>query len=166
MTQEEAEQKEIELIARYNTTDRRYGYNVHKGGDIKAVGGDNFNAIKIICINTGEVFDCITDATLKYNISRRCIYSCLKSDQHTAGVYNGERLTWQYYDEYLIEPREKYTECRFIPTKKRVLCVETGIIYDSPMDASNNIGINNKYISRNCRGEKKSACGYHFEYID
>ena len=32
LTKEEAEQKEIELIAKYNTTDREYGYNNEKGG--------------------------------------------------------------------------------------------------------------------------------------
>ena len=33
LTQEEAKEKEIELIAKYDTTNRRYGYNISRGGD-------------------------------------------------------------------------------------------------------------------------------------
>lgn len=35
LTKEEAEQKEIELIAKYQTTNEKYGYNIQKGGSSK-----------------------------------------------------------------------------------------------------------------------------------
>lgn len=38
LTQEEAEQKEIELIKEYKATDRKYGYNICKGGRLQRLG--------------------------------------------------------------------------------------------------------------------------------
>ena len=34
LTKERAEQKEIELIAKYKTNNRQYGYNIEKGGSL------------------------------------------------------------------------------------------------------------------------------------
>ena len=46
LTREEAEQKEIELIKQFNTTDKRYGYNLDNGGN--GVGKHSANTINKI----------------------------------------------------------------------------------------------------------------------
>lgn len=47
---------------------------------------------------------------------------------------------------------------------KKVLCIETGEIFDSTRDASRKTGIGN--ISRACKGQYKTAGGLHWEYTD
>ena len=37
LTKEEAEQKEIELIAKYKSNQRKYGYNIQNGGNVHCV---------------------------------------------------------------------------------------------------------------------------------
>ena len=49
--------------------------------------------------------------------------------------------------------------------KQRVRCVETGIIYESTAQATRETGIHNYAIRRVCYGERKTAGGYHWEYI-
>lgn len=49
---------------------------------------------------------------------------------------------------------------------KRVICLETGTIYKSTMDASRQLGICQTGISRCCKGEYKTTGGYRFVYID
>ena len=48
---------------------------------------------------------------------------------------------------------------------KKVLCVETGIIYNCTTDAAAAHNGQAQSIRRVCRGERKTAYGYHWEYI-
>lgn len=51
---------------------------------------------------------------------------------------------------------------------KKVLCVETGFIYDSMHDAEKQTGAKYKNISKVCRGEygRKTAGGYHWKIVN
>ena len=57
------------------------------------------------------------------------------------------------------KPREKGTH-------KKVLCVETGIVYVSQAEASRATGIGSYNISNCITGKQKTAGGYHWRYID
>ena len=48
---------------------------------------------------------------------------------------------------------------------KRVMCIETGVIYNSTNEARRQTGINNGSISLACRGKCKRAGGYTWKYI-
>ena len=48
--------------------------------------------------------------------------------------------------------------------KKKVLCVETGQVFDSIKDASSSVGVNYAGISNAVRGRQKTAGNYHWEY--
>jgi group I intron endonuclease len=45
---------------------------------------------------------------------------------------------------------------------KKIMCIETGIIYDSMTDVFNKTGINR--VSRVCSGQMKTAGGFHWAY--
>lgn len=49
---------------------------------------------------------------------------------------------------------------------KKVLCVETGKIFESIMEAERKTGINNGNIGKACRGIFKSAGGFHWQFVD
>lgn len=163
LTKEEAEQKEKELIAQFNTTDPRYGYNVAEGGSDTAK-----RHRKVVCINTGEVFLTAKEAGIKYNVN---VYNACRENGKTAGTHpiTKERLIWQYYDEWLIKPKEHKIIKRIKDIKKekkKYICVETGVIYNSVKEAANSINVNCSGISKVCRGKQKTAGGYHWQYID
>ena len=48
---------------------------------------------------------------------------------------------------------------------KKIKCTDTGKIYDSMISASKELGVPQGSISSCCNGKRKSAGGYHFEYI-
>lgn len=56
---------------------------------------------KVVCVNTGEVFNSTIEASIKYNICSSSITSCCKGKRKTCGVHkeSGERLMWKYYTE-------------------------------------------------------------------
>lgn len=52
------------------------------------------------------------------------------------------------------------------PHKKKVLCIETNIVYESFAEASRKTGLNRTKIVSCCTGTRKSTGGYHFKYAD
>lgn len=64
------------------------------------------------------------------------------------------------------ETRKKMSESHKGKTAKAVICVETGILYSSGMEAAKSIGVTNKAISNVVRGVRKTAGGYHWKYAD
>ena len=59
----------------------------------------------------------------------------------------------------ISESNKKYTP---------IICVETQKIYNCPTDAAEDIG-NKKassHITEVCKGKRKTACGYHWSYLD
>lgn len=48
--------------------------------------------------------------------------------------------------------------------KKKVICIETGIIYESARDASKCTGASYKSISRVCLGQRKSTKGFRWKF--
>ena len=50
--------------------------------------------------------------------------------------------------------------------KKRVLCIETNIIYNTITKCSECMNISKTSISYVCNGKLKTAKGYHFKFID
>lgn len=64
-------------------------------------GNKNPNARKIICLNTGEVFSYIGEASKKYEIPSSRISRCCSKELKSAGKIKNERAIWMYYEEYL-----------------------------------------------------------------
>lgn len=49
---------------------------------------------------------------------------------------------------------------------KKVICVETNIIYHSVREAQRQTGIQNSHITECCKGNRKSAGNYHWKYSE
>lgn len=69
------------------------------------------------------------------------------------------------------EPKAKRQTVKslFAPDKiktsnKRVMCLETGEVFDSIKAVSLKYGCHGSNISACCKGKQKSACGYHWRY--
>lgn len=50
--------------------------------------------------------------------------------------------------------------------KRKVLCVETGIIYESLKEATSQNGISNSLLSMCCTGKREMAGGFHWKYLE
>lgn len=47
---------------------------------------------------------------------------------------------------------------------KKILCVETGEVFDSVRDAGRKTGINSSHISKVCNGKLKTTGGFHWTF--
>lgn len=106
----------------------------------------------VICLNTGEIFDSVRSAGRKYNLNSSSISKTCRGNFNSCGKLNGIPMQWKYYEEgkgYLIEN---------IPLKrKKVICINTGEIFDCISEASEKIGVSASSISRVCNGKGRTA---------
>lgn len=102
---------------------------------------------KIVCLETKEIFDSITDAANKYNIQISDIVSCCKGRLCTAG-----NMKWQYYEDYLngISVRENSW---FV----KIICLNTLERFDKIVDASKKYNVPASNITLCCQRKYSSA---------
>lgn len=76
-----------------------YGMTGNKNPMYGRRGSKKPNAIKVICITTGEIFNSIKETELKLKICH--IVDCCRGKRNYAGKHpvTGEKLVWRYYDE-------------------------------------------------------------------
>ena len=81
-----------------------------------------------------------------------------------------ENLEWcSFYYNLLYGTRLERTvaKIRNNPKKsKKVLCVETGVVYLSTHDVERKLGFNSYNISRCCNNKHKTHYGYHWKYVE
>lgn len=107
---------------------------------------NNPRATRIICIETGEVFDCIKFAMQKYNIKNEgSMTVALKNPVRTAGgqhwvVYSKEYLDDDYRLNYLIDVC--LLNSKVIP----IICVEDKAVYPNAATLARHLSLTETYI--------------------
>lgn len=125
------------------------------------IGSNNPNSKKIVCITTNEIFNCIKDASEKYNIHASDITTCCKGKLKSAGKHpiTDNPMQWQYYEQYLNGIKiNEYTNTRI----KKIICITTNEIFNSIKEASIKYNINASNITLCCQ-HKYSKAGKHPE---
>ena len=176
LTKEEAEQKEIELITKYNLTDRRKGYNSSIGGGLSSLGHKVSKEArnKISQNNKGKTpwnkgvhltekqKDKLRDIANKRNLvgERNPFYGFKHTEDAKKKMSKSHKgkTTWNKGIPMKLESKEKMS--------KHILCVDTGVIYYGLSEASRQTGIALSNICNCCKGKRKTAGGYIWRYAN
>lgn len=68
----------------------------------KYAGSKNPSARKVVCINTGEVFDTVKQASKAYGAPYAHIGSCCSGARLSSGINKkGEKLVWAYHEDFI-----------------------------------------------------------------
>ena len=161
LTKEEAEQKEIELISYYKSNQREYGYNRSIGGESGSKGYKYTEEQKrhLREIRKGEKNGMYGKHHTKETIERDRI-SHLKENLSEDTLYKMSIAK---------KGRKRSNESirKQIETiSNNVICLETSIVYNGTKEAGRLNNIDPSCISKVCRGERKTAGGFHWCYGD
>jgi group I intron endonuclease len=147
---DELAQKEKRYIIKYNS--KLNGYNSDSGGGFKkTVYKYDLESRELV-----ESFKCLDDAGESVGATRRQISrACLNVNQIYEGFY------WSYDKFNVFEPRQDQ--------RKKLVCQYTLdniqiALFSSIAEASTATGVNKSCIAKVCRGERKTAGGYYFNY--
>lgn len=123
---------------------------------------ENDNFTKVVCLNTGEMFDGIIYAAEKYGM-KKCggISACCTGKYNSSGKdEDGNPLVWRYLSDYEKMTQEEIQQILSYKStgKKKVICLNTLEVFDTAYLASEWCGLKNKLpIQRCCRKETKIA---------
>lgn len=155
LSKKEAENKEIELINKYKSNQREFGYNIANGGYVNCVSEETKKKLSII--NKGKKVSQETKEKMSKNNAR--IWLDKKIDDKTRKKMSESHIG-----------KKGNNKGKALKTRKKVMCIETNIIYDSITIAGNETKINSAHISDVCRDIRKSAgkinnIRLHWKYI-
>ena len=106
----------------------------------------------VYCVETNKMYWGAKAVQDELNININCVRDCCQGRQQTAGGYH-----WEYVDG---NGKNRHTN------NKPVKCIETGQIFWSIYIANKLLGIDNSDIVKCCKNQKKTAGGYHWEYVN
>ena len=175
LTKEEAEQKEIELIAYYNSTNPKFGYNKANGGS--SVGKHTEETKNILSKKAKKRLENPENNPMygkhhteeaKKKISEKATGRghSKEAKQKMSEQRAGEKNV-MYGKTHTQEAKEKIAKA----TSKPVRCIETGIVYPSALEAKRQIGADNSMIHRYLKGKAGYAgrlsdgTKLHWEYV-
>ena len=169
----ESQELETELIYFYNTIDENYGYN-KIDGDYYKTSKKFYLTKKIICLETGIVYNSLTEAAAKVgndpsagsNFMKVCKQKRKSAYGYHWAIYE-EDIDYTKNEFYMKEKLEVIKKGK----KRKVRCIETGEIYDSAKQAAEKLGFKNySHISEVClksnNSARKKAYGYTWEFVD
>lgn len=166
LTQREAEKLEIELIAKYDSTNPAKGYNRDLGGHSQSPE----TRAKISASLTGVRLSIERRAHLSEAFKGRKLTEACKqkiSESHRNNPKVIDRLVDMNRARAGVpkteEHRRKISSSQ--PRRRRVINRDTGEIYDCIRDAAQAVKGSHPNIVKACTGERQTAYGYHWEYI-
>lgn len=191
LSEEEAKNQEVALIAKYETQDRNKGYNITKGGDtnVPLIGPLNGMYGKTHSKNAKKT---ISEKALKRFTNKenhpmygkpRSEATKLKMSKSRKGISAGEnnyfygknksgKDAWRYGTKHSEETKRKLSEIRKGRYKgdkaynaTPIRCVETTEVFSCAMAIKEKYGYDNSAIGKCCKGVYKSAYGLHWEYV-
>lgn len=182
LSQEEANLKEQELIKLYNTTDKKFGYNITKGGYSNTLSEEQkelrrelnyqmwengvFKEIintPVYCIELEKTFESALDAQRRTDIDNSTIQKTCKGKNAYAGFSpDGQPLHWIYEEdkteEKILQLKNKNEILKGI--KIPIYCLELDEIFYSTSEIKEKYGFDPSGIRRAVRG-KQATCGKH-----
>lgn len=168
----------VGMYGHKHTEETKKNFSISRTGENNSFYGkshtnqaDWSNAHKVICLNTMKIYNTIADAKTQTGIST--IEHCVNGEQLSAGTDEyGNKLYWYTYQGENYDYKLKLIQMKSESEKasricKPVRCIETGEIFSSTIEAGKAKSKTNSFnsVSRCCRGERKTAYGYHWEFI-
>lgn len=164
LSKEQACEIEIALICAYNSANPKFGYNIELGG-IGKKRTTKETKQKQSASHKGQqpwnkgvphseetrlkISEALTGGTLSKKTRERMSFSKMGNKNSFFG---------KHHTEDAIQ-RNKLNQ----PKRTTVMCVETGIIYESMAEASRKTGIRQGLISLACSGKREKAGAFHWK---
>lgn len=145
------------------------GYNLSKGGY-----NTEHAQITIEKIRESHLKENLSEETLKKmsDAAKQRFIEHPELREETKQRFLGKKLSEEQKEKMSKAQKERFKrpeeiEKRKELSKKKVLCIETNLIYNSIQEAAKDVGLASGCdIGRVCQGKRKTASGYHWRYVE
>lgn len=115
----------------------------------------NHSSKPVLCVETGIAYASTVEASEMTGINKATIRNCCNGRRSTGGGYH-----WQFIQkEHKKLPKQNIA-------RRRVRCIDTGIVFNTITEAYEITGIDKTSISHACNGRVSVAGGYSWEFVD
>lgn len=157
LTEEQAMEKEVELIAEYNATNREFGYNI-------SLGGNNIDKIPVLQYTKSLEFvkrwSGAIDASEEVGVSASMIAACCRDKEQSAGGF-----VWRYeHPESVGNPKGHTNPDTYKPVDQYSVGGEFIATYIHIYEASEKTGVDRSTISKCCQNEQRKSGGFIWRY--
>ena len=160
LSKEQACEIEKQLIKDYDTRNPDKGYNILEGGNAPSLPEEIKQKISLAMMGNqnGKGHPCSEEKKEKI---RQAQLGRAFSDEHKMKLSEAAKNRHVPCSE---EKKQKLLNS--YPHKRKVYCEELNIVFPSVQECGRQLGIDASWISRVCRGERKSCKGYHVRYYN
>lgn len=182
LSKKEAEEAEIKLIKKYKSNIREFGYNISNGGNTKGTHSKETKR-KISESHKGSLnpmygIESPMKGKRHSEETKKKISQKLKGNKNTLGMKHTKEAKkkmsiskkesgfkpWITGKKHTEESKKKMRESNKF-RRKKVLCITSGVVYESIKTASEKTGVNKKSIGYCCNGKYKHAGGFEWEFF-
>lgn len=158
---------EIEIIKHYKSTNPKLGYNIREGGCCTRMSEKTKEKLRKINSNKPKeehpFFGKHHSEATKSKLRAKAI------ERYKDGSHPAKGKTKSPEQRAILSKIKKDVE-KWKGSKnyraRKIICIETNIIYNTIRDAYIHTGISERNIGAVCRKERKTAGGYHWEYYE
>lgn len=191
LTKEEAEENEIRLIEEYNSTDRNNGYNIARGGNTTTPTEESRNKASLSMVgfwsdteNRKKMSRAMLgvkrtdEARKRISIAQKERFKNkeerIRISERQKGTRRSEvakKRTSETLKAFYSNPKNMaiYKKAHEGVNRKthakKVMCVETGEIFEAVVDAEKRSGVDHRNIISVCKGKRKRAGGFTWAYV-
>lgn len=165
LTKEEAQIKEIDLIAFYRSSERCFGYNIETGGQCPCLSEETKKKISDSHLRMKASEETRKKMSESHKGEKHNMYGTHRSEETKRKI--SESNKGKHSTQQDIDRLNKMHDM----IKKPVMCIETGVVYESATNAGKLMGVNSNSITSVCTGTPmKNGCvrhtagGYHWRY--
>ena len=109
---------------------------------------------QVICLETQIIYNSLTECSDKLEIGISEISAVCKGKRITA-----KGLTFRFVEENKIKEVNRIDK-----SKRKIICINNGIEYESISEAARQLGVKHQHISAILNGRQKTTKGYTFKY--
>lgn len=163
LTECEAKQKEIELISRYRSNDKNYGYNLMSGGEMAKAIHSEESKNKMRLAKLGKKASDETKA--KHSQCQKGHHVSAETREKISLAQKGKPRK-KHTEEWKQQMHEYFTNNTW--NMKSITQLTTGgevvKTFNSAKQAERETGFDNRNILAVCKGKRKTAYGYVWAY--
>ena len=112
-------------------------------------GGKNHNAKEVVCIETGETWECANYCAKDLGVN------CASLQESLYNGYKCKDLHFKYADD---------KDYKMNKEPKSVICVETNQVWKTAKLCAKELGVSVRNVYRYCGGLRKAKSGLHYQY--
>ena len=159
LTKEEACKKEIQLIAKYKTQSKEYGYNIMEGGTTASMPQEVRQHLSVALMGNqnGKGHPCSDEKRLKISLAQKGRHL---TEDHKRKLSEAKR--GRHHASPTEETKKKISDAH---AKTPVFCEENGITYQSIQQCAKSLNLIPTLVCKCCKGKLKTTGGYHLSYV-